>query len=428
VTGPLRVVEGFDSAHKITRLVRSEPDPAIGAAVTRILADIRLRGDAALRELTAKFDGADLDDPFLPEAQWDALASRCPAPVREALVRAAERVRTFHAPDIPKSYEQRLSSGAVLRSIAIPFQHVACYVPGGRAVYPSTVIMTAAVAKLCGVEDVIVATPPRRDGSIPAEVAAAARIAGANRILRAGGAQAIAALAEGTTRIPRCDAIVGPGNAYVTEAKRQVQSDVRIDSLAGPTEVVIVADSTANPRHLAADLIAQAEHDPLALAVLLTPERSLAVQVAESVATELRDHPNPVAMQSLTAQGAAVVTRTLDEALAFADEMAPEHLQLVLRDPHSALLRVRNAAAVFVGAYSPVPVGDYIAGPNHTLPTVGTARFSSPLSASVFVRRQNVIEYPAPQLAEDGPAIRALATAEGLHGHARSIAVREEDS
>jgi histidinol dehydrogenase len=429
VTTLLRILEIADAAQRTAaRELRASAttSAAIVESVTRIISDVRARGDASVRELTARYDGADLEDPFLAAAEWDALAQRCSSQVRDALVRAAERVRAFHAPEVPASYEQRLASGGVLRSLAIPLRRAACYVPGGRAAYPSTVIMTAAVARLAGVPDVIVATPPKRDGSIPVEVAAAARIAGATRILRAGGAQAVAALAFGTERIPRCDAIVGPGNAYVTEAKRQLSGDVRIDSLAGPTEVVIVADSSANPRHVAADLVAQAEHDPLALAMLVTPDRSLATAVAEALSLELRERPNAIAAQALSARGAALVTRDLDEALAYADDLAPEHLQLVVRDPRAALGKVPRAAAVFVGPYAPVPVGDYLAGPNHTLPTAGTGRFSSPLSASAFVRRQNVIEYPAAQLAEDAPAIRALATAEGLHGHARSVAVREE--
>jgi histidinol dehydrogenase len=429
VTGPLRLLDLSDAAQRATALglrASAAIGPEIVETVARIVADVRARGDVAVRELTARFDGADLEDPFLPDARWDALAGQCSLEVRAALVRAAERVRAFHAPEVPASYEQRLPSGAVLRSLAIPLQRAACYVPGGRAAYPSTVIMTAALARLAGVPEVIVTTPPKRDGSIPAEVAAAARIAGATRILRAGGAQAVAALALGTQRIPRCDAIVGPGNAYVTEAKRQLSGEVRIDSLAGPTEVVIVADSTANPRYLAADLVAQAEHDPLALAILLTPDRSTAARVVEALEAELRERPNPVAAQALSARGAVLLTRTLEEALAFADDLAPEHLQVVVRDPRAALALVPRAAAVFLGPHAPVPVGDYLAGPNHTLPTAGTARFSSPLSASTFVRRQNVIEYPAAQLAEDAQAIRTLATAEGLHGHARSIQVREE--
>jgi histidinol dehydrogenase len=408
-----------------SRLRAAAAMPAgVAPAVATIVADVRARGDAAVRELTARFDGADLEDPFLPAAEWDRLASRCSAEVRAALEVAAERVRSFHGAQLPPGYEQRLPGGGILRCETLALRRAACYVPGGRAAYPSTVILTAPVARLAGVPDVIVATPPRRDGSILPEVAAAARIAGATRVLRAGGAQAVAALALGTQRIPRADVIVGPGNAFVTEAKRQLAGEVRIDSLAGPTEVVVVADDSANPRWVAADLIAQAEHDPLALAVLVTPSLELARAVRDEL---VRAAPAGVAREALAARGAAVIGRSLDEALSFADELAPEHLQLVVRDADAALPRVRSAAAVFVGPWSPVPVGDYLAGPNHTLPTSGTARFASPLSASDFVRRRNVIEYPAEQLRADAPRIRALAAAEGLHAHGVSVAVREEN-
>lgn len=401
------------------------PPPDVAPSVSRIVADVRARGDDALRELTRRFDGADLADPFVPTSEWDALEARCEPGVRSALEKAAERVRAFHAPQVPQSYEQRLPDGGVLRSIAIPLERVACYVPGGRAAYPSTVIMTAAVARLAGVPDVTLATPPRRDGTVPPAVAAAARIAGASRILRAGGAQAVAALALGTRAIPRCDAIVGPGNAYVTEAKRQLAGEVRIDLLAGPTEVVIVAEAPTDARIVAVDLIAQAEHDPLALAVLVTPDAALARDVQRALEAELRDHPSPIASEALRARGAAIVAPSLDEALAFADELAPEHLELLVRSPAAALARVPRAAAVFVGPHAPVPVGDYLAGPNHTLPTSGTARFASALSASDFVRRQNVIEYGQRQLVADARDIRRLAEAEGLRAHARAIEVRE---
>jgi len=397
----------------------------VAPTVARIIADVRGRGDEAVRELTRRFDGPDLPDPFLPISEWDALESRCDPAVRAALQKAAERVRAFHAPQVPQPYEQRLPDGGVLRSLVIPLERVACYVPGGRATYPSTVIMTAAVAHLAGVHDVIVTTPPRPDGGISPAIAAAARIAGATRILRAGGAHAVAAVAIGTDGIPRCDAVVGPGNVYVTEAKRQLSGEVRIDSLAGPTEVVIVADGSAEPRIVAADLIAQAEHDPLALAVVVTDDRRLASAVQRHLEDELRQRPNAVAEQALRARGAAVVAPSLQDALAFADELAPEHLELLVRDPGSALGRVKRAAAVFVGPHAPVPVGDYMAGPNHTLPTSGTARFASPLSASDFVRRQNVIEYGARQLRADAQEIRALAEAEGLTAHARAVQVRE---
>jgi len=401
------------------------PPPEVGPAVARIIGEVRARGEAAVRELTRRFDGADLADPFLPDADWDALAGRCANPIRAALEKAAQRVRAFHAPQVPESYEQRLPEGGLLRCLVFPLGRAACYVPGGRAVYPSTVIMTAAVARLAGVPEVIVATPPRADGSIAPEVAAAARIAGATRILRTGGAQAVAALALGAGSIPRCDVIVGPGNAWVTEAKRQLSGKVRIDALAGPTEVVVVADVSADARLIAADLIAQAEHDPLALAILITPERALALAVQAELEVELRDRPNRIAAESLRVRGAAVVAASLDEALAFADELAPEHLELLVREPAAALPRVQRAAAVFVGAHAPVPVGDYLAGPNHTLPTSGTARFASPLGPSDFVRRQNVIEYGARQLAADAAGVRALAEAEGLHAHGRAVEVRK---
>ncbi|HET9754564.1 MAG TPA: histidinol dehydrogenase, partial [Myxococcales bacterium] len=313
----------------------------------------------------------------------------------------------------------------VLRCLTIPLRRAACYVPGGRAAYPSTVIMTAGVARLAGVGEVIVATPPRRDGTILPEVAAAARIAGASRILLAGGAQAVAALALGTERVPRVDVIVGPGNAWVTEAKRQLSGEVRIDSLAGPTEVVIVADAAADPRQIAVDLVAQGEHDPLALSLAVVPDEGLAQRAAEELSRELSEHPNRIAAESLRAHGALVVARNLDEALDFADELAPEHLELLLADASAALPRVRRAAAVFVGRFAPVPVGDYLAGPNHTLPTGGTARFASPLGVADFLRRQNVIEYGPGQLAADSRHIESLAHAEGLHGHARAVEARK---
>ena len=426
----LRVLDLQDANDRATAgLLRASALPPSGVrpSVSAIIADVRTRGDAAVRELTHKYDGADLgDDLFLGAGDWDALAARCPAKVRAALEVAADRVRTFHAAQLPKDYEQVLPGGGILRSRVLPLSRAACYVPGGRAAYPSTVIMTACVARLAGVPEVIVTTPPRLDGSILPEVAAAARIAGADRILRAGGAQAIAALAIGTQTIPRMDVIVGPGNAYVTEAKRQLMGEIRIDSLAGPTEVLIVADESANARYVAADLIAQAEHDPLALALLVTTSRALAEAVGEEIVRELEGHPNKIAEEALRARGAALVADGLDSALAFADDFAPEHLELMVRDPLAALAKVPRAPAVFLGGHSPVPVGDYLAGPNHTLPTAGTGRHASPLSATDFLRRQNVIEYDAGQLAADAGHLSALGHAEGLHGHARAVEVRLE--
>ena len=414
----IRVFRDSDGATAAS--LRAAVPPAPSAAVSAIIEDVRKRGDAVLRELARKYDGAELTGLFLDDARWDALAAQCPAEVRAALQLACERVTAFHRPQLPPSFDQRLPDGGVPRCITVPLRRAACYVPGGRAAYPSTVIMTVAPARLAGVADVIVATPPRRDGSVLPEVAAAARIAGATRILLSGGAQAVAALALGTQTVPQVDVIVGPGNAYVTEAKKQLSGVVRIDSLAGPTEVVIVADDSADPRAVAADLIAQAEHDPLALAILVT----ISEKLADAVRTAL--HPEGVAKEALEARGAIILTKTLPQALALADELAPEHLELMLRDAAAAVPHVPRAAAVFVGHHAPVPVGDYLAGPNHTLPTSGTARFASPLSSTDFVRRQNVIEYPPEQLAADARAIEALAHAEGLHGHARAVEARRK--
>ncbi len=422
----LRLSEPAERTKALALRASAGSSPGVPAAVAGIIADVRERGDVAVRALTERFDGARLDSLFLPASRWDALAAQCPPAVREALEVAHRRVRAFHAPQIPPSYVLRMEGGGVLRCLTIPLERAACYVPGGRAAYPSTVIMTAAVARLAGVPDVIVATPPRRDGSILPEVAAAARIAGATRVLLAGGAQAVAALALGTESIPRVDVIVGPGNAYVTEAKKQLSGEVRIDSLAGPTEVAIVADSSADPAQIAADLVAQGEHDPLALSVLVTPDPVLARRTVEALEREFSAHPNRIAAESLAAHGAAVLAGDLDEALSFANDLAPEHLELLLRDAEAAIRKVPRAAAVFVGHHAPVPVGDYLAGPNHTLPTSGTARFASPLSASDFVRRQNVIEYGPGQLAADAGPIETLAHAEGLHGHARALEVRRK--
>jgi histidinol dehydrogenase len=422
----LRLDDPLQRAH--AQHLRAGPDEGPAEVVRQIIAGVRARGDEAIRELTARFDGADLAEPFLAADRWDELAAQCAPAVREALLLAHQRIRAFHAPQLPSSYSLTLRHGGVLRSTVLALSRAACYVPGGRAVYPSTVLMTAGVAKLAGVADIIIATPPLRDGSIAPEVAAAARIAGATRIFLCGGAQAVAALAIGTRQVPRVDVIVGPGNAYVTEAKRQLSGEVRIDSLAGPSEVAIVADQTADPRFVAADMIAQAEHDPLALAVLVTCDAQLAADVLHAIEAQLAMTPNPVAAESLRARGAAVLAGSLDEALAFADSLAPEHLQLMIAEAESAVAKVTRAAAVFVGHHAPTPVGDYLAGPNHTLPTSGTARFASSLGAADFLRRQNVVHYGDAQLAHDTPHIAALAHAEGLHGHAYTVEVRAGDA
>lgn len=399
-------------------------DPEVTHAVANVIATVRTGGDEGLRALVARFDGASLEPARfrVSDAEWDALAAACPAEVREALVLAAGRISEFHAAQ--RLPEVRLAAaGAVVEQRTVPLASVLCYTPGGRASYPSTVLMTAIPARVAGVGRVVVTSPAKGASDVSPAIAAAAKVAGAHELWRIGGAQAVAAFALGTESVARVDKIVGPGNAYVTEAKRQLASEAGIDLLAGPTEVLIVAEEgAADPRWIACDLIAQAEHDPLARSVLVTPSASLCEAVERAIADEA---PGEVAAAALRTYGSAVLCASLDEALDFAELYAPEHLELVVRDPRALLPRVTTAGAVFLGAHAPVPVGDYLAGPNHTLPTAGTGRFSSGLGTADFQRRQTLIEYTPERLAADAPALRALADAEGLPAHARAVEVRQ---
>jgi histidinol dehydrogenase len=400
-------------------------DVRVTQAVAAIIEDVRSRGDAAVHAAAAKFDQV----PFGPdrfrvsETEWNSLANACPKPVVAALELSARRIESFHRAHRPQA--TRVSdNGATLEQRIVPLGAVLCYAPGGRASYPSTVLMTAIPGRVAGVGRVCVTSPARGGQDISPAIAAAARIAGAHELWRVGGVQAVAAFALGTQTTGRVDKVVGPGNAFVTEAKRQLSSEVGIDSLAGPTEVLIVAEEGAAPaRWIACDLIAQAEHDPEARSVLVTSSARLVDEVEQALAQE---SIGDVALRSLESHGCAIISQSLDESLAFANRYAPEHLELVLRDPLPYVDRVRTAGAVFLGAYAPVPVGDYLAGPNHTLPTAGTARFASGLSTHDFVRRQSVISYDAARLRADVAALRALADAEGLPAHARAAEVRFE--
>jgi histidinol dehydrogenase len=400
-------------------------DPRVTGPVSTVIDDVRRRGDAAVEEAARRFDLV----PFgrekfrVSDVEWDSLAAKCPRETVAALELAAARIEAFHRAHLPASTRVE-QPGAVLEQRVVPLSAVLCYAPGGRASYPSTVLMTAIPARVAGVKRVCVTSPAKGADDLSPAIAAAARIAGAHELWRIGGVQAVAGFALGTGSIARVDKVVGPGNAFVTEAKRVLSSEVGIDSLAGPTEVLIVAEEgVADPRWLACDLVAQAEHDPEARAVLVTTSAALADAVEAALAKEAI---GAVARQALEAHGSVVVADSMDAALAFADRYAPEHLELVVKDPRACLDRVPSAGAVFLGAYAPVPVGDYIAGPNHTLPTAGTARFSSGLSAADFVRRQSLIQFEPSRLREDVRALRALADAEGLPAHARAAEVRFE--
>ncbi|OLC13357.1 MAG: histidinol dehydrogenase [Candidatus Rokubacteria bacterium 13_1_40CM_69_27] len=402
--------------------------PEIQRAVEGIVDAVRERGDAELLELTARFDGFSAPAAAalaIPRGEFEAAERALSSAARAALVYAAERIERYHAAALPKSWRVTDEHGSVLGQEVRPIERVGIYVPGGRAAYPSTVLMTAVPARVAGVPEIVLATPPGPEGRVNETVLAAARIAGVTEGYRIGGAQAIAALAYGTATIRRVDKIVGPGNIYVALAKSRVFGEVGIDMVAGPSEVVVVADGGADPEEVAADLLAQAEHDPMARAVLITDASDLLPRIGVALERQLARLPRrAIAAEALAANGALVVVASLDQAVELANRLAPEHLELLVRVPQALLPRVRHAGAVFVGGQTPEVVGDYVAGPSHVLPTAGTARFSSPLGAEDFVKRSSIIEYSRAGLAAALPHLRTLTDIEGLGGHRAAAEVR----
>ena len=405
--------------------------PEIHAAVDDIVRAVRARGDAAVLEYTARFDGyaaASVAALAIGDGEFDA-ARRSVAPdVGAALAYAAERIERYHAAAAPKSWRMTDEHGSILGQEVRPLDRVGIYVPGGRAAYPSTVLMAAVPARVAGVREIVLVTPPGRDGGVAPAVLAAARIAGVTEGWRVGGAQAIAALACGTATIRRVDKIVGPGNVYVALAKARVFGEVGIDMIAGPSEVIVVADAAADPAWVAADLLAQAEHDPMARALLITESPELIRLVGAALESQLAALPRrQIAGASLAAHGALIRVASLDDAVELANRFAPEHLELMVAVPAALLPRVRHAGAVFLGAHTPEVVGDYVAGPNHVLPTAGTARFASPLGPEDFVKRSSVIEYSPRGLRAAAPHLAALTRVEGLRGHGRAAELRLTD-
>ncbi|SFG58641.1 histidinol dehydrogenase [Planifilum fulgidum] len=393
--------------------------------IREILSAVRAEGDSALRRYTEKFDGASLRDLRVTEEEIDAAYEQVSAEWLEALREAARRIRRYHERQRRNSWMDSESDGTILGQLIRPLERVGVYVPGGRAAYPSSVLMNVIPARVAGVEEIAMVTPPLPDGSIHSPTLVAAREAGATEIWKVGGAQGIAALAYGTESIRRVDKIVGPGNIYVAYAKRLVYGTVDIDMIAGPSEIVVIADETADPAYVAADLLSQAEHDPMASAVLITPSSALAERVSRELVKQCEAlERREIAGQSLRDHGAICLTKDLAEAVETANRLAPEHLELLVADPWRWIGRVKNAGAVFLGEYSPEPVGDYFAGPNHVLPTNGTARFFSPLSVDDFVKKTSLIAYSREALLRDGPRVIALAEGEGLGAHAESIRVR----
>jgi len=407
-------------------------DPATAATVRAILEDVRTRGDVAVREHARRLDGVDLAPQQweVPGVSCQEALERVPAAVRAALETAVARVRAYHQKQRERGFLERGADGTALGMRVVPLDRVGVYVPGGKAAYPSTVIMNAIPAGVAGVPEIVMVTPPAGEGGKPPDVVlAAARLAGVTRVFRVGGAQAIAALAYGTGTIPRVDKIVGPGNRFVSEAKRQVggAGAVGIDMLAGPTEVLVIADGTADVRAVAADLIAQAEHDEDACAWCVTTSAGLADALPAELARQVARSPRRAIVERALAQhGVVVLVPDLAAAVEVANRRAPEHLEILVREPWPVADGIRHAGAIFVGASSPEAVGDYLAGPSHVLPTAGTARYVSPLGVYDFVKRISVIAYSPAQLARDAGHIIALAEAEGLVGHAEAVRIRGE--
>ena len=423
---PLRIVRDLDRAQtELKRLSSRTTQTQQGEArerVEAILTAVRDRGDAAIADFTERFDGFRPEpmavSPEALEQAWTSL----PTNLRDALELAHRRITDFHQRQRPADLAVTGPHGERLGRRWRPVERAGLYVPGGRAAYPSTVLMNAVPARVAGVKDVVICSPAGRDGAVNPVVLAAAHLAGVKTVFRLGGAQAVAAMAYGSESVPKVDVISGPGNLYVTLAKQAVYGQVAIDSLAGPSEVLVIADHSAKPDQVAADLLAQAEHDPLAAAVLITTDPALADGINAAVAEQLADHPRQeICEAALRDWGLVVVCDDLESCARLSDSFAPEHLELLVERPEPLADRIQNAGAIFLGPWSPEAVGDYLAGPNHTLPTCGAARFSGALSVETFMRHTSLIGFNRAALEATGSAVQELATSEGLHSHAESV-------
>lgn len=396
--------------------------------VSAILKNVKEQGDQALFQYCRQFDGVNLSSLVVtPEEIQEAVAQADPKFIA-VLEKAAENIRRFHRSQVRNSFVLTGEKGVVMGQRIIPIDKAGLYVPGGTAAYPSTVLMDAIPAKIAGCGQVVIVTPPGKDGKVNPGVLLAAHVAGVDKIFKVGGAQAIAALAYGTETIPRVDKIVGPGNAFVAEAKKQVYGQVSIDMIAGPSEILVVADGTCNPSHVAADLLSQAEHDKLASAVLVTDSPALAKAVQAEIEVQIQSLDRyQIARASIDNNGKIIVADSLKTAIQIANEIAPEHLELCVEDPFSYLGEIRHAGSIFLGKNCPEALGDYMAGPNHTLPTSGTARFSSPLSVDDFIKKTQYTYFTREALEELGEDVAYFARQEGLTGHARSALIRLEE-
>ena len=399
----------------------------VNETVESILKDVRARGDKALIEYTEKFDGVKLENLEVTEEEIKKAFDSIDKELLEVIQYSHDNIKKFHEKQVRNDFLIRQENGVVLGQVINPIEKVGLYVPGGTAAYPSTVLMNAVPAKIAGCKEIVMVTPPTKDGSILPSLLVAAKISGVDRIFKVGGAQSIAALSYGTETVPKVYKIGGPGNIYVAMAKKMVYGEVSIDMIAGPSEVLIIADESADSVHTATDLLSQAEHDKLAACILVTTSQKLADEVAMEVEKQLKELPREeIARTSIETQGRIIIVENMDEAVFVSNFIAPEHLELAVDNPFELLPRIKNAGSIFMGHNTPEPIGDYLAGPNHTLPTSGTAKFSSPLSVDDFIKKSSFIYYSKQGLEEVKDKVIKFAENEGLTAHARSVSKRFE--
>ncbi len=419
----------FSDVDKNEIFSRTESSVNVEEIVSDIIYNVRKSGDKALFEYCEKFDKAKLDTLLVSEEEIEEAVTLVEPKFLEILEKAAKNIRKFHEKQVRNSFIINDENGIVIGQKVIPVDRAGLYVPGGTAAYPSTVLMDSIPAKIAGCREVVMVTPPTKDGKVNPVILAAAKVAGVDKIFKVGGAQAIAALAFGTESIPKVDKIVGPGNAFVAEAKKQVFGQVSIDMIAGPSEILIVADGKTNPKHAAADLLSQAEHDKMASAVLVTDSMELALKVQEELEVQIPQLLRAeIARESIDNNGKIIVAEDLSKAIEISNEIAPEHLELCVDNPFDYLDSIRHAGSIFMGRNCPEALGDYFAGPNHTLPTSGTAKFSSPLSVDDFVKKTQYTYYTKEALKKVADDVAFFATKEGLTAHAKSAVIRTEES
>ena len=397
----------------------------VNEKVKAILEDVKQNGDNALKKYAEMFDNAKIDNLKVTEKEIEEAYNRVDEKFKETLKLAYNNIEKFHKKQLRNSFITNEEDGIVMGQIINPIEKVGVYIPGGTAVYPSTVLMNVIPAKVAGVSEIILVSPPNKEGKINGNILAAAKIAGVNKVFKTGGAQAIAALSYGTESIPKVYKIVGPGNIYVAMAKRLVYGEVSIDMVAGPSEVLIIADETANPVHIASDMLAQAEHDKLASSILITTSKSISEKVKEELYNQLEKlSRKDIAMESIENNGRIIITETIDEAIYISNEIAPEHLEISIKEPFSVLSKIKNAGSIFLGDYTPEALGDYLSGANHVIPTSGTAKFASPLSVDDFIKKSYITYYTKEALEKVKDNIINFAEHESLEAHANSVKVR----